>query len=81
MQEFRQKLTDVQFRLLTDAQLKYNQALSELQEAVRRLEEIRTLVFDALGLSPANYETYFIDPQTQELVVKRQVPSTEVGGL
>lgn len=67
MSEVRKKLTDTQFRLLVDAQIKYDKAVVVLKETSENLNKMRALVLDAHGVAEG-VEVY-IDPSAQELVI------------
>ena len=70
MTELRKKLTDTQFRLLVDAQIKYDSAAGVLKEAVSNLNKVRALVLDAHGIEEGI--PVFIDPTSQELIVQEE---------
>ena len=70
MTELRKKLTDTQFRLLIDAQIKYDSAARDLKEATSNLNKVRALVLDAQGI--AEGIPVFIDPESQELIVHEE---------
>ena len=70
MTEVRKKLTDTQFRLLVNAQHKYDQLAANLQVAVTELNTVRALVMDAHEVD--GVVTSFIDAATQELVFERE---------
>ena len=68
MSEIRKKLSDIQFRLLLDAQVKYNEGVQSLGLLETNLRQVRALVFDSLGLPlDSNIQ---IDVNAQELVIQ-----------
>ena len=67
MVEIRKKLTDTQFRLLMDAQIKYDNAADVLKGAATALNKIRALVLDAHGVDEAT--PVLIDVESQELII------------
>ena len=70
MTEVRVKLTDTQFRLLVNAQMKYDNAVAVGQAAATELNTVRALVMDAHEVD--GVVTSFIDAATQELVYERE---------
>lgn len=70
MTEIRKKLTETQFRLLVNAQMKYDQLLGELQAAATEVNTVRALVMDAHEVD--GVVTSFIDAATQELVFEKE---------
>lgn len=75
MTEIRKKLTDIQFRLLVNAQVKYDRFAGELQAAADELNTVRALVMDAHEVD--GVVTSFIDAATRELVFEREEKETE----
>ena len=71
MTEIRKKLTETQFRLLVNAQMKYDQLLGELQAAATEVNTVRALVMDAHEVG-GGIVTSFIDAATQELVFEKE---------
>jgi len=69
MTEVRKKLTETQFRLLVNAQLKYDQAAAQAEGAASELNTVRALVMDAHNVD--GVVTSFIDASTQELVFEK----------
>lgn len=67
MSEIRKQLSDTQFSILLDAQLKYNNAADGLQRAQKYLESIRALVYEPLEI-PTDAAVKIV-PETQELVI------------
>lgn len=67
MSEIRKSLSDTQFRILLDAQFKYNNAADSLQKAQKYLENIRSLIYEPLGIPVA--ASVKIVTETQELVI------------
>lgn len=70
MTEIRKKLTETQFRLLINAQLKYDRAVTVAQTAGSELNTVRELVLDSLELD--NEVDSWIDASTQELVINEE---------
>lgn len=70
MAELRKKLTDVQFRLLIDAQIKYDNSVVVLNDTTSNLNTIRALVLDAHDID--NETASWIDASTQELVIQEE---------
>ena len=70
MAEIRKKLTDTQFRLLMDAQIKYDNAADVLKGAASALNKIRMLILDAHGVDEAT--PVLIDVESQELVIEEE---------
>ena len=75
MTEIRKKLTDTQFRLLVNAQVKYDRIAGDLQAAATELNTVRALVMDAHEID--GVVTSFIDAATQEIVFEREEEETE----
>ncbi len=73
MSEERKKLSEIQFKLLVDAQLKYNNAVDELSSRDVELNKVRALVFDAVGLPEDT--VVMIDSATQELIIQTPEPT------
>jgi hypothetical protein len=71
----RYKLSEVQFRLLIDAQLRFDGINSQLDAARTHLTQIQSLVFDAHGITERSEVQ--MDPKTQELLVTAVVPTQE----
>lgn len=76
LQELRKPLTELQFKTLVDAQLRYNQLTAETKVAYQRLEEVRSLVLDAVGLSLTG--AFAIDANKREIVVSLEVEDEHV---
>ena len=70
MPENRKQLTDTQFRLLVNAQIKFDEAAALANEAREYLSQIRSLVLDAHSIPTEALVS--IDPQTQELVIEQR---------
>ena len=70
MVELRKKLTETQFRLLVNAQVKYDRIVANLEAATEELHIVRALVLDALEVDMT--ESSFIDAATQELVFEKE---------
>lgn len=70
MTEVRKKLTETQFRLLVNAQMKYDDAVAAGRQAAAELNTVRALVMDAHEVD--GVVTSFIDAATQELVFERE---------
>jgi hypothetical protein len=70
MTELRKKLTDIQFRLLMDAQIKYDNAADVLKVAATALNKVRMLVLDAHGVDETT--PVLIDVESQELVIEEE---------
>lgn len=70
MSETRKKLTDTQFRLLINAQIKFDEAAAQANETREYLKEIRSLVLDAHSIPTEVLVS--IDPKTQELVIEER---------
>ena len=66
--ETRKKLTDTQFRLLINAQIKYEEIVTVYDKARKHLKDVRSLVLDAHSVPTE--ASVFIDPETQELVIE-----------
>lgn len=75
MTEVRRKLTEIQFRLLVTAQVKYDQLAAELQTAATELNTVRALVMDAHEVD--GVVTTFIDAATQEMVFETEEEEPE----
>lgn len=75
MSESRKELTDAQFRLLMNAQIKYTEAASVASDVKNHMKEILTLVLDAHSVSQDAIVS--IDPRTQELVVEEGDSETD----
>ncbi len=77
MTEVRRKLTDIQFRLLVNAQMKYDDAVAVGRRAASELNTVRELVMDAHEIDAV--VTSFIDAATQELVfeIEEKEPEPE----
>lgn len=75
MTEIRKQLTDTQFRLLVNAQMKYDNAVAAGRVAATELNMVRELVLDALGVDTKF--SSFIDAATQELVFEEKETETE----
>lgn len=75
MIELRKKLTDTQFRLLVNAQVKYDRMVVNLEAATEELNTVRALVLDALEVNATLPS--FIDASTQELVFEEKETETE----
>lgn len=68
MPEIRKKLSDIQFTLLLDAQVKYNERLQSLGLLETSLRQIKALIFDSLGIpTDSNIQ---IDATSQELIIQ-----------
>lgn len=67
MAEIRKKLTDTQFRLLLDAQLKYDESQEILREVTNNLNKIGALILDAHSITEDC--SISIDPKSQELII------------
>lgn len=67
MSEIRKSLSDTQFRILLDAQLKYNNAADGLKRAQKYLETCRALIYEPLDI-PTDASVKIV-PETQELVI------------
>lgn len=70
MAELRKKLTDTQFRLLMNAQIKYAEVETIAAEAKEHLGMVRVLVLDAHSIPTTALVS--IDPKTQELVIEEK---------
>ena len=68
MTEIRKKLSQVQFRLLMNAQIKHDNALEILKTCKDTLNGIQALVFDAHDI-PVGTELE-LDSQTMELILE-----------
>jgi hypothetical protein len=75
MIEVRKKLTDIQFRLLVNAQMKYDDAVAVGRAAATELNTVRELVMDAHEMN--SVVTSFIDAATQELVFELEEEESE----
>lgn len=64
--EMRKEITELQVRMLVDAQIKHNESVRVFQEAKSNLDKIRSLVLDANGIPPEALVR--LDAQSHELV-------------
>jgi len=71
----RHKLSQIQFRLLVDAQLRFDGLNQQIDAARAHLTQIQSLVFDAHGIIEGSEVQ--LDPKTQELVVAKTIPTQE----
>ena len=69
MSEIRKQLTELQFRLLVDAQLGQDRAQAALEAAAKRADELRALVYETCGVLGMPVQRISIDAGTRELVI------------
>ena len=67
MAEIHKKLTDTQFRLLLDAQIKHDEAVRILRDLTTNLDKIRALILDAHDIDESHAVS--INPKSQELII------------